>query len=251
MHEEDVVDLLARALAECQASQVGFCDPTASEIARALDIDVAHRLDDPAPLRRSLAVTMLVDAIVSRFFDEHPDGLAIGFHQGLCTRFSRIDNGRLRWIDVDLPAVAEMKRALLPACARRSITDCASERCTCWLETLGVAEDVPTIIVAQRSLCRADAATAVLLAASRFLSARTEVVLDYDVRLPLRRSATRTNACLEIPLPDGSIERFPRLRFVPLDEYPIDLAHDMRGLNGVSRLFRGRSVRSVAHLRFI
>ena len=34
------------------------------------------------------------------------------------------------------------------------------------------------------------------------------------------------------------------------EQYTADVAHAVRGMNGVSRLFRGRGIGSLAHLRF-
>lgn len=45
LHEEDVVDWLARALARSQMDDVAFSDPVAFDVACNLGIDVAYRLE--------------------------------------------------------------------------------------------------------------------------------------------------------------------------------------------------------------
>jgi O-methyltransferase involved in polyketide biosynthesis len=251
LHEEEVVDLLARARAEQCLPDAGFEDPAAREIVASLEIDPERYGTDR--LRPALALTILVDAVVVGFFERHPDGLAIGVNQGLCTRFTRLDNGSLRWIDVDLPTVAAFKRSLMRPCERRKVGACCSMSCRGWLECLREAADVPTIIVAQGSLRRVghEDLDAFLVHAGKCAGPGTELVLDYDARTPLRPSSLKQGAAsLESPSPEGHVARYPRLRFVSTDEYKPAVAHAVSGMNGVSRLFRGRGVGSLAHLRF-
>lgn len=251
IHEEELVDLLARAFATEKFPDLAFDDPTARAMIDVLDVDSARF--DLGRLRSSLATTIVIDAVVRSFFDRHPDGLAIGVNQSLCTRFSRIDNGSLRWIDVDLPPIASFKSSLLPVNDRHCIGTCCSMRCDGWLRCLREARDVPTIIVAQGTLRRSspEELDAFFVSAGECAGEGTELVLDYDARSPLRPSSLKTaSASLESPTAEGGVARYPRLRFVSSEEYPAGLEHAVSGMNGVSRLFRGRGVASLAHLRF-
>ena len=63
--------------------------------------------------------TLELDEVVRSFLRGHPDGTVVELGAGLSTRFDRLDNGRQRWIDVDLPAVTALRRALLPTSPRR------------------------------------------------------------------------------------------------------------------------------------
>ncbi|MFT3662706.1 MAG: class I SAM-dependent methyltransferase [Gordonia sp. (in: high G+C Gram-positive bacteria)] len=51
----------------------------------------------------------IFDAIVRDFLDEHPDGTVVDLGCGLSTRFERLDNGRVTWLDVDLPDVMDLR----------------------------------------------------------------------------------------------------------------------------------------------
>ncbi len=52
----------------------------------------------------SIAVrTEILDNAIKVFIRNHPDGIVINIGCGLDTRFSRIDNGQIRWFDLDLP----------------------------------------------------------------------------------------------------------------------------------------------------
>lgn len=251
VHEDDVLSLVGRARAREWFADLGFSDPCAEELLSKLDVDV--NAFEERTLRIATVRTMVVDGIVRHFFERHPEGLAISVHAGICTRFSRVDNGRLRWLDLDTPAVAQLKCALLRPEGRHTVAVCESLGCTGWMDLLDGASDLPTIIVAQGGLNRAchHQVDAFLTRASLRMNPATEMVFDHDARLPSRRSSTRSSGgCLEVPLPDGARLRYPRLRFVSGDEYEPKLRYEIDGLNGASRLFAGRGISSVAHLRF-
>ena len=65
-----------------------------------------------------LAVTMALrsrrfDKYVLDFMKSNPNGTIINFGCGLDTRFDRIDNGSIRWFDIDFPEVIELRRRFL------------------------------------------------------------------------------------------------------------------------------------------
>jgi O-methyltransferase involved in polyketide biosynthesis len=54
------------------------------------------------------------DAVVRNWLTRHPDGWVVALGEGLETQFSRIDNGRLNWLTVDLPEAMQLRDQLLP-----------------------------------------------------------------------------------------------------------------------------------------
>ncbi|HVI91538.1 MAG TPA: class I SAM-dependent methyltransferase [Dongiaceae bacterium] len=54
------------------------------------------------------------DAVVRNWLTRHPDGWVVALGEGLETQFSRIDNGRLNWLTVDLPEAMRLRDQLLP-----------------------------------------------------------------------------------------------------------------------------------------
>ena len=50
------------------------------------------------------------DEYVVEFLKSSPDGVVVNIGCGLDSRFSRIDNGRVRFYDLDLPDVIGIKR---------------------------------------------------------------------------------------------------------------------------------------------
>ncbi len=54
------------------------------------------------------------DYKVKAYIEEHPYASVINIAAGLDTTFYRVDNGLIRWYDLDLPAVIDIRRQLLP-----------------------------------------------------------------------------------------------------------------------------------------
>jgi O-methyltransferase involved in polyketide biosynthesis len=88
-------------------------------------IGVADRLDyDFAPFARGVrlhaARVATFDEAVRSFLRSHPDGTVVALGEGLETQFWRVDNGRVRWLTVDLPQTMDLRRPLLPDGPRQS-----------------------------------------------------------------------------------------------------------------------------------
>jgi len=93
-------------------------DAKAVEIVRALEFDGATYT---LPLNTSYIVlrTLILDWWVSQFVDGHPNGTVVELGTGLNTRFERVDNGTVRWIDLDLPDTIELRRRFFEDTDRR------------------------------------------------------------------------------------------------------------------------------------
>lgn len=93
-------------------------DPKAAEIVESVDFDTAKYGRDWGG-----AVTVLRTAIfdwwVREFLAEHPAGTVVEIGTGLNTRFDRVDNGQVHWIDLDLPDTIELRRKFFADSARR------------------------------------------------------------------------------------------------------------------------------------
>ncbi|KOV60424.1 class I SAM-dependent methyltransferase [Streptomyces sp. MMG1121] len=96
-------------------------DPKAVELVERIDYPFEETFGTPSPLLaqgQALRVRTF-DAAVRTFLEEHPDGTVVTLAEGLETQFWRVDNGRARWLCVELPETAEVRRALLPDEERR------------------------------------------------------------------------------------------------------------------------------------
>jgi methyltransferase (TIGR00027 family) len=54
----------------------------------------------------------ILDKQVRAFLEKAPSGLVVNLGAGLDTRFYRLDNGRVEWIELDLPGVIEFRQKL-------------------------------------------------------------------------------------------------------------------------------------------
>ncbi|MEV0599378.1 hypothetical protein AB0I82_08775 [Streptomyces sp. NPDC050315] len=54
------------------------------------------------------------DEAVRRYLRDRPQATVVALGEGLDTGFWRVDNGQLRWLTVEEPATAALRRMLLP-----------------------------------------------------------------------------------------------------------------------------------------
>jgi O-methyltransferase involved in polyketide biosynthesis len=85
-------------------------DPKSVEILDALDYDAYKTKQINISHIGACLRTIILDEQVKRFLQEHPDGVVVNIGCGLDTRFPRVDNGRVCWFDLDLPAVIELRQ---------------------------------------------------------------------------------------------------------------------------------------------
>ena len=249
VHEEDILSLVGRAMARERFPDLGFVDAEAERLLASLDLE--GRTYDDREMRASVVRTMAMDGIVADFLARHPEALVVGVHGGLSTRFSRVDNGTARFIDLDAPPVASFKRHVFGERDRHVLATSCSLACIRWMDCASASADVPMMLVTEGTMRRAGsvAAEAFLTAASLRMPKGTELAADYDARAPLRASKGLRGGCLEVPLAYGELARFPRLRIVPSTAYSEALAYEVDGISAVSRLFGGNSP-AIVHVRF-
>lgn len=95
-------------------------DPKARRLLERIDWDPAQAADIQEASFCSVALRCReFDRAIQAFLQNNPDGVVIELGCGLDTRFERIDNGRARWFELDLPHVIAMRKQLLPESPRR------------------------------------------------------------------------------------------------------------------------------------
>ena len=99
-----------------------FKDPVAEAFHAAIAYEW-EKFGRASRLRPAIAArTSILDAGVRTFLASHPDGLVVNLGAGLDTRFHRLDNGKVEWIEVDLPDVIAFRRRLgEPASSRHTL----------------------------------------------------------------------------------------------------------------------------------
>jgi O-methyltransferase involved in polyketide biosynthesis len=93
-------------------------DPKAVEMVEAIDYDFS-RFDGTRSLLGATVRTCIVDVWVRDFVAAHPGGTVVEIGAGLNTRFERVDNGRIHWLDLDLPDVIDVRRRFFADSDRR------------------------------------------------------------------------------------------------------------------------------------
>lgn len=139
--------LLITLYAKAQPDNPLFFDPHAQDVLNRIDYDYSR-------LRVPYKTVILVcqrakklDAVTQAFLAEHPDGMVLQLGCGLDGRFWRVDNGRVHWVDLDMPPVAELRRQIFPGSERyhllaSSVTDLD------WMEQVNAAGR-PVLAVAE------------------------------------------------------------------------------------------------------
>jgi O-methyltransferase involved in polyketide biosynthesis len=91
-------------------------DPDGIRIMEALDYDFAGHFGVPGGSLAARAA--MIDRTIADWLDLHPDGLVVSLGEGLETQARRVDNGRMRWLSVDLPEAIRLREAFLPPTER-------------------------------------------------------------------------------------------------------------------------------------
>jgi len=118
-------------------------DPLAIEVVDRLQYDFT---DASRGARWHAVRVATFDDAVGRFLNQHPAGTVVALGEGLETQFWRLDNGRMRWLSVDLPATLDLRRRVLPEGPRqRSYAGSALD--LGWLDQLDPA--APVLVTAQ------------------------------------------------------------------------------------------------------
>ncbi|MEV4612512.1 class I SAM-dependent methyltransferase [Kitasatospora sp. NPDC049258] len=90
-------------------------DPTAVELVDRIDHPFADRFGTSALQAQLQALrTACFDREVADFLAREPRGTVVCLGEGLETQYWRIDNGRARWLTVDLPESVALRERLLP-----------------------------------------------------------------------------------------------------------------------------------------
>jgi O-methyltransferase involved in polyketide biosynthesis len=118
IQETALVPLYARAR-ETRRKRPMLVDPKAIEIVDSIDWDF-QRIAQPRRMAGCVLRGALFDEWVREFLRRHPDGTVVEIGAGLNTRFERLDNGRVRWFDLDLPDVVELRREYFADSDRRT-----------------------------------------------------------------------------------------------------------------------------------
>lgn len=104
-----LIPLYARAL-ETSRDDAIFRDPKALEMVNRIDYDFS-KFDTNTPTTLGIAIrSRIIDDMARAYIEQHPDCVVINIAAGLDARYYRVDNGRLRWYELDLPEAIDLRR---------------------------------------------------------------------------------------------------------------------------------------------
>ena len=118
VQETLLVPLYARAVDALKKRPI-LNDRKAAEMVQSIDWDFG-RFNQTWRLVSAILRTAMYDEWVKDFLKRHPAGTVVDIGAGLNTRFERLDNGAVRWFDLDLPDAVELRRKFFTDSARRT-----------------------------------------------------------------------------------------------------------------------------------
>jgi O-methyltransferase involved in polyketide biosynthesis len=87
-----------------------FQDDAAWKIVERIDYDFSRLRVAPGTRLTIFMRVKRLDEYVRQFLIRTPDGVVLHLGCGLDTRYSRVDNGKVRWYDLDLPDAIELRK---------------------------------------------------------------------------------------------------------------------------------------------
>ncbi len=94
-------------------------DPLALSLVERIDYPFVARFGEGGLGQWQAVRALTFDREVRRFAATNPAGIVVALGEGLETQFWRVDDGRIRWLTVDLPEVIALRDRLLPPSPRR------------------------------------------------------------------------------------------------------------------------------------
>ncbi len=123
-----------------------FQDDAAWKVVERVDYDFARLKVAPGTRLTLFMRAKRLDDYIRQFLVRAPDGVVLHLGCGLDTRYSRVDNGRVRWYDLDLPDAIQLRRKFFSeTAAYRMIASSVLDYS--WMET--VPRGAPVFIAAE------------------------------------------------------------------------------------------------------
>lgn len=117
---ETMIQTLYARAKESKKPDHKIYDAKAIEIVSRLDYDFSNADKDFSMSSGVVARTILLDRMVKDYVQNHPNAVVVNIACGLDTRFYRMDNGKIRWYNLDLPETIDVRRRFLDENGRAS-----------------------------------------------------------------------------------------------------------------------------------
>lgn len=132
----------ARAV-ETQKSKPILIDETALRIIDSVDFDFSPMFQNVPEISQIswVARCKRFDLVVRDFIKRHPHGTVINIGCGLDTSYERINDHSIRWYDLDLPDVIELKQKFSGESDNRKYIPCSFSD-TKWFDEINIKDNV-------------------------------------------------------------------------------------------------------------
>jgi len=152
---------------EARRPDAVLSDPLAVSVVDRIDYPFSARFGEGGWRARWQALRALrFDIEVRRFMAARPGCTVVALGEGLETQFWRVDDGRVRWVTVELPEVVSAVGSLLPVAERRRVI-AASALDDGWLDEIAGPDVMVTAQGLLMYLARDDADGLIARVASR------------------------------------------------------------------------------------
>lgn len=216
--ETMIQTLYARAKESRKPDHIIY-DGKAIEIADKLDYDFSKADADKMMSQGVIARTFLLDKMVGEYIAARPDATVINIACGLDTRYYRLNNGRIRWYNLDLPETIAVREKFLPESGAVSqIAKSAMDES--WAGEIEKRE-APVLVIIEgltMYLSEADVKNILAIIGGNFTGATVfmETMSPFAVRHIKEKSIEQSKAKFSWGIKSGKeVERFaPSFRFV-------------------------------------
>lgn len=121
-------------------------DAKAIEIVQKMNYDFGLADKDFAMSNGVVARTIVLDRMVGEFVQAHPDAAVVNIACGMDTRFYRVDNGKIRWYNLDLPVTMEVRKRYIEENERVTLIE-ASAMDEAWADRIENRSEPVLVII--------------------------------------------------------------------------------------------------------
>ncbi len=144
---ETMIQTLYARAKESKKSNPLIYDKKSIELVERIDYDFSVADKDIMMSAGVIARTILLDNMIKEFINSNPNSTVINLACGLDTRFYRVDNKKIRWYNLDLPEVIQIRKRFFTENDRVSmISSSAMEES--WVTHVGTPK-APVLVVVE------------------------------------------------------------------------------------------------------
>lgn len=142
---ETMIQTLYARAKESKKPDHKIYDEKAIDIVSQMDYDFSKADKDFAMSSGVISRTIILDKYVSNYISKNPDAVVINIACGMDTRFYRVDNGKIRWFNIDLPMTINIRNRFLSE-PDRVVTIAKSAMDSTWADDVG-STDSPVLVI--------------------------------------------------------------------------------------------------------